>query len=102
MPTTFRFNPEDEDDIEQIIDENAQDFNEGGWTELNRYKSDGLIFVEVEWNSESSPLGYYQHYDEADGVDMELLKEAIENYPFRVEETGSGNWRISRDQQYLE
>ena len=96
MSETLVINPVDEDDIERIVAQNADDRGEDEWTIDGVETVDEWVYVTVTWGSETEQVFYIEERESTNEEDRMRLEDMLEHYNFPVERTDAGNWRILR------
>lgn len=96
MTQTLVIDPVDEDDIEQIVEENARDIGEDEWTIEGYERIEGMTYVNVTWGSESEQVFYVEERTNTTEDDRWKFKDMLEALDYEWERTEKGNWRIFR------
>ena len=96
MTQTLVIDPVNEDDIEQIVEENARDIGEDEWTIEGVERNDGLTYVSVTWGSETEQIFYVEERANMTEEDRIKFEDILEWNDYEWERTDAGNWRIFR------
>lgn len=96
MSEILVMDPEDADNVEAVVADNASDRGEDEWTINHTSEEDGRLFVKVTWGSETDQVFYIEERESTTDDDRFRLEDMLDHYNFKYERTDAGNWRILR------